>query len=140
MKSYVINKIYSDGYERFAVIREIGKDRKINVHFLQYDEYLESCEKSEKKKIGDTLKGNISIQLVNINYKTDEILSHNQEIAGSPHIKAVIEVSKIIDEYSIYAHSSISDEDILIEFEKTIDHKVGDKVLVIGSLEINEEF
>ena len=40
MKRYIINEIYSDGYERIAIIKEIGKDVKINVHFLEYDEYL----------------------------------------------------------------------------------------------------
>ncbi len=28
MKKYVINEIYSDGYERFAIIEEIGRDVK----------------------------------------------------------------------------------------------------------------
>lgn len=46
MGNYVINEIYSDGYERFAIIEDIGKHIKINVHFLEYDEYLESSENS----------------------------------------------------------------------------------------------
>ena len=48
MGNYVINEIYSDGYERFAIIEDIGKHIKINVHFLEYDEYLESSENSQK--------------------------------------------------------------------------------------------
>ena len=40
MGNYVINEIYSDGYERFAIIEDIGKHIKINVHFLEYDEYV----------------------------------------------------------------------------------------------------
>ena len=43
-------KIYSCGYERFAMVEEIGKNVKINVHFLEHDEYLEYSETSGKKK------------------------------------------------------------------------------------------
>lgn len=51
MGNYVINEIYSDGYERFAIIEDIGKHIKINVHFLEYDEYLESSENSQKEQM-----------------------------------------------------------------------------------------
>ena len=83
MKRYIINEIYSDGYERIAIIKEIGKDVKINVHFLEYDEYLENNEESQKKKKGDILEGNISIELVTFSKKVDKELIYYQEI----HIK-----------------------------------------------------
>ena len=138
MGSYVISEIYSDGYERFAMIEDVKKNIKVNVHFLEYDEYLESGEKSQKKKKGDTLDGDISIQLVTFSRKADEALIHRQKIQKSPHIEAIIEVEQIIDEYSIYALSTISDRDILIEFENAVSYKVGERVLVIGSLELSE--
>ena len=138
MGSYVISEIYSDGYERFAMIEDVEKNIKVNVHFLEYDEYLESGEKSQKKKKGDTLDGDISIQLVTFSRKADKALIHRQKIQKSPHIEAIIEVEQIIDEYSIYALSTISDRDILIEFENAVSYKVGERDLVIGSLELNE--
>ena len=138
MGNYNINEIYSDGYERFAITENAKKDIKINVHFLEYDEYLESGEKSQKKKKGDTLDGDISIQLVTFSQKVDEARVHHQEIQKSSHIKAIIEVTQIIDEYSIYALSTVSDSDILIEFENPVSYKVGDKVFIIGSLELSE--
>ena len=138
MGSYVISEIYSDGYERFAMIEDVEKNIKVNVHFLEYDEYLESGEKSQKKKKGDTLDGDISIQLVTFSRKADKALIHRQKIQKSPHIEAIIEVEQIIDEYSIYALSTISDRDILIEFENAASYKVGERVLVIGSLELSE--
>ena len=61
MGSYVISEIYSDGYERFAMIEDVEKNIKVNVHFLEYDEYLESGEKSQKKKKGDTLDGSLEL-------------------------------------------------------------------------------
>lgn len=138
MGNYVINEIYSDGYERFAMIEDVRTNIKVNVHFLEYDEYLQSGEKSQKKKKGDTLEGAISIQLVTSSRKIDGALIHRQKIQKSPHIEAIIEVAQIIDEYSIYALSTISDRDILIEFENAVSYKVGDRVLVIGSLELSE--
>ena len=49
MKKYIINEIYSNGYERFAMIEEVGKDVKMKVHFLEYDEYLENSEEAKEK-------------------------------------------------------------------------------------------
>ena len=138
MGNYVINEVYLDGYERFAMIEDVRTNIKVNVHFFEYDEYLESGEKSQKKKKGDTLEGAISIQLVTFSRKADKALIHRQKIQKSPHIEAIIEVAQIIDEYSIYALSTISDRDILIEFENAVSYKVGDRVLVIGSLELSE--
>ena len=140
MGNYVINEIYSDGYGRFAIIEDIGKHIKINVHFLEYDEYLESSENSQKRTNGDILDGDLSIQLITFSRKVDvkETLIHFQKIQNSPHIEAVIEATQIIDEYSMYALSTVSDSNILVEFENTVSYKVGDRVLVIGSLELNE--
>lgn len=138
MKKYVINEISSLGYERFAMVEDIEKNIKINVHFLEYDEYLEHSEASEKKKRGDLLKGELSIELVTFSQKVDEDLTHRQNIYKSPHIEAIIEVTQIIDSYSIYALSSILDDNILIEFENVVSYKAGERVLVIGSLKLNE--
>ena len=140
MGSYVISEIYSDGYERFAMIEDVEKNIKVNVHFLEYDEYLESGEKSQKKKKGDTLDGDISIQLVTFSQKVDvdTALIHHQKIPNFPHVEAIIEVAQIIDKYSMYAHSSITDKNILIEFESVASYKVGDRILVTGSLELSE--
>ena len=140
MGNYVINEIYSDGYERFAIIEDIGKHIKINVHFFEYDEYLESSENSQKRTNGDILDGDLSIQLITFSRKVDvkETLIHFQKIQNSPHIEAVIEATQIIDEYSMYALSTVSDINILVDFENAVSYKVGDRVLVIGSLELNE--
>lgn len=104
------------------------------------DEYLESSENSQKRTNGDILDGDLSIQLITFSRKVDvkETLIHFQKIQNSPHIEAVIEATQIIDEYSMYALSTVSDSNILVEFENTVSYKVGDRVLVIGSLELNE--
>ena len=47
-------------------------------------------------------------------------------------------MAQIIDEYSVYALSSILDDNILIEFENAVSYKVGERFLVVGSLELSE--
>lgn len=80
MKKYVINEISTDGYERFAVIQKRGQDVELNVHFIEYDEFLESNEKSTKKKKGDILEGDLSIELVSSARKVEDALSFHQNI------------------------------------------------------------
>lgn len=138
IKKFVINEIYPDGYERFATMKELGQDVEWNVHFIEYDEYLESGEASEKKKKGDLLEGNLAISLVTFRQRVEEDFCHHQDIPKSPHIEAIIEVRQIIDAYTIYAVSSILDDAILVEFESAVDYKVGDRVRVTGSLELCE--
>lgn len=86
------------------------------------------------------MDGDISIQLITFSRKVDvnETLIYFQKIQKSPHIEAVVEVTQIIDKYSIYALSTVSDNNILVEFENAVSYKAGDRVLVIGSLEMNE--
>lgn len=137
MKKYVINEIYTDGYERFAVIQESGKDVNLNVHFIEYVEFIENRAESSKKKKGDILEGDLSIELVSSSQKVDKELSYYQKIQKSSHIEAVVEVVRVIDEYSLYALSSILEDSILIEFESAVDYKLGDRILIIGSLEFS---
>lgn len=57
MKRYIINDVITDGYERFAVIHDSVGDIELNVHFLEYDEFLENNEESSRKKKGDEIEG-----------------------------------------------------------------------------------
>lgn len=139
MNTYRINEIYADGYERFAVVERIGQKTKLNIHFLEYDEYLENGAESEKKKKGDILEGDISIDLVTCHKKVEKALSYDQKIQKSPHIEAVVEVTQVIDMYSLYALSAIAEDNILVEFENAVDYKIGEKVLITGTLELDEK-
>lgn len=138
IKKYVIKEMTVNGYERFAVIQGSGEDKELCVHFLEYGEFLENSKESSIKK-GDILEGEVSIELVCSSKKVDEELSHTQKISKSSHIEAVVEVVQVIDGYSLYAISSILQDCIVVEFESAVDYKVGDRILIIGSLEINIE-
>lgn len=138
MKEYEIKEIYSDGYERFAKLEKMDSGENFIIHFLEYDEYLENGQESEKKKIGDIIKGNLSIDLVIVNRKVNMEIMHKQVSEKSSHIEAVVEVSRIVDDYSVYVISSISTDEVLVEFERKVDYKDGDRVFIKGSLEISE--
>ena len=138
MNKYKIKEIYADGYERIAKLNKMDSGENSIVHFLEYDEYLENGKKSGKKKIGDIIEGDRSIDLVTVNRKIDMGVMHKQVIDNSSHIEAVVEVSRIIDNYSVYVFSSISTDEVLVEFESEVDYKEGDRVFIEGSLEINE--
>lgn len=135
MERYVINEIYADGYERYAIIEDVSS-RKFVVHFLEYSEYLENNEISQIKKTGDIFKGNIKIDLVCVSKKTNKPIMFQQLIPKSSHIEAIVEVVELVDDYSLYALTAFSDNKILIEFENIIDYRIGDMIYVEGSLEI----
>ena len=138
VKKYVISEIYADGYERTAIVKEVDGDAKYIVHFLEYDEYLEKDGEALKRKTGDILEGTVSIDLVNISKRVNKDLMHRQVIKKSSHIEAIVEVSQVIDDCSVYAFSSVSKNNVLIKFEDSVDYMEGDRIFIEGSLEINK--
>lgn len=58
---------------------------------------------------------------------------------NSSWVNAVIEVTRSVDDYSLYAKSSITEEDILLEFETKVAYQTGDRLLINGSLEFEEK-
>lgn len=136
MKFEILN-IITDGFERFLEIRS-SEGKSVTVHFLEYREYLEEDEKSKAKSVGDVIEGDLWIDQVSNAYICDKDLMHEQSIAHSSHINAVVMVEEVLDEFSIHARTSICDEIILIEFERRIDFQKGDRVYIEGSLEIIE--
>lgn len=131
----IIQNIIADGYERFAVVNTID-NKKLIVHYIEYSEFLNNNDKTELRNIGDTFVTEIRIDLVSHSYITNNELNFIQEIENSSSIKAIIEVKEVVDEYTIYAKTSICDELILIEFENKMMYKQGDRVYIEGELEI----
>ena len=131
-----INNIYVDGWERF-VEGNTPDNRNITVHFLEYSEYITQYEISKKKKIGDVLEGDIRIDLVTHSFITKDKLMFIQPIKESSHIRAIIEVENVEDDYSIYARTNICDKNILVEFERKVQYNIGDRLYLEGSLEID---
>ncbi len=131
----IIQNIISDGYERFLVVNTI-ENKKLFVHYIEYSEYLNDNEKTKIRNVGDILSAEIRIDLVSNSYITNRKLDFFQEIDNSSSIKAIIEVKEVIDEYTIFAKTSLCNEVILIEFENKITYQQNDRVYIEGSLEI----
>lgn len=132
-----IQRIIVDGYERFVAIKTMD-NKNLIVHYIEYGEFLNNNEKTKLRNVGDLLDTEIRIDLVSNSYITNDQLSFIQEIENSSNIKAIIEVKKVVDEYTIYAKTSLCDEMILIEFENKMMYRPYDRVYIEGSLEIEE--
>ena len=131
----IIQNIISDGYERFLEVNTI-ENKKLFVHYIEYSEYLNDNEKTKIRNVGDILSAEIRIDLVSNSYITNRELDFFQEIDNSSSIKAIIEVKEVIDEYTIFAKTSLCNEVILIEFENKITYQQNDRVYIEGSIEI----
>jgi len=59
-------------------------------------------------------------------------ISYEQPIKNSSYIEA------IVNEYSIYVKSNISDRKILIDFESKVSYNKGDMIYVEGELKIDD--
>lgn len=131
----IIRNIIADGYDRFVAVSTIN-NKNLIVHYIEYSEFLNYNEKTKLRNLGDILVSDIRIDLVYNSYVTNKKLSFIQEIENSSNIKAIIEVKEVVDEYTIYAKSSLCDESILIEFENKMMYQQYDRVYIEGSLEI----
>ncbi len=131
----IIRNIIADGYDRFVAVSTIN-NKNLIVHYIEYSEFLNYNEKTKLRNLGDILVSDIRIDLVYNSYVTNKKLSFIQEIENSSNIKAIIEVNEVVDEYTIYAKSSLCDESILIEFENKMMYQQYDRVYIEGSLEI----
>lgn len=140
MSKYIIDEIETigSGYERFAKIKSLENDTYYNVSFLDYVEYIDGIEQLTKNQ-GDILEGDLYIAYVAIDKKVDEDIMHRYPIPKSSHIEAVVQVCEIIDEYTLYASTSLIENKILVEFEHSVKYNQGDYIHIEGSLEFNEK-
>ena len=159
MKRYLIKEILlADTYERIALVKRLSDDKEIFVYFLSHDDYVTDIKEIKSIKKGDILEGRLLIDFVcksmKINNKKNEQSSHSfyfkslvnksnkisyeQPIKNSSYIEAIVEVYRVIDEYSIYVKSDISDRKILIDFESRISYNKGDMIYVEGELKIDD--
>ena len=159
MKRYLIKEILlADTYERIALAKRLSDDKEIFVYFLSHDDYVTDIKEIKSIKKGDILEGRLLIDFVcksmKINNKKNEQSSHSfyfkslvnksnkisyeQPIKNSSYIEAIVEVYRVIDEYSIYVKSDISDRKILIDFESRVSYNKGDMIYVEGELKIDD--
>ena len=159
MKRYLIKEILiADTYERIALVKRLSDDKEIFVYFLSHDDFVTDIKEIKSIKKGDILEGRLLIDFVcksmKINNKKNEQSTHSfyfkssvnksnkisyeQPIKNSSYIEAIVEVYRVIDEYSIYVKSDISDRKILIDFESRVSYNKGDMIYVEGELKIDD--
>ncbi|MCB5883177.1 hypothetical protein LIR45_12485 [Lachnospiraceae bacterium EP-SM-12S-S03] len=140
MRSYVIEEIYGDGYERWAKIKMDNSLGGVYVHFIEYDEYLENTNIPIKRKKGDIINGILKIDLVTEFKIVDEDRKgYNQSINKSSNITAIATVKKVDDSDIIVCRIEELGDDIIVKFEEDVEIEVNSTIEVNGSLELDFE-
>lgn len=140
MRSYVIEEIYGDEYERWAKIKMDNSLGGVYVHFIEYDEYLENTNIPIKRKKGDTINGILKIDLVTEFKIVDEDRKgYNQSINKSSNITAIATVKKVDDSDIIVCRIEELGDDIIVKFEEDVEIEVNSTIEVNGSLELDFE-
>ena len=140
MRSYVIEEIYGDGYERWAKIKMDNSLGGVYVHFIEYDEYLENTNIPIKRKKGDIINGILKIDLVTEFKIVDEDRKgYNQSINKSSNITAIATVKKVDDSDIIVCRIEELGDDFIVKFEEDVEIEVNNTIEVNGSLELDFE-
>ena len=139
MEKFIIKKIEADFDERWLRVKKIDDGKEFGIYFMEFSEDVFMMNNiSMKRKVGDIIEGNLFISWITEFEKTDEELMYVQknEYDG---IDAVVEITEVINEFIYYAKNSIVDRDIILDMEKDMDLKKGDRLYIEGSLQIELE-
>ena len=139
MEKFIIKKIEADFDERWLRVKKIDDGKEFGIYFMEFSEDVFMMNNiSMKRKVGDRIEGNLFISWITEFEKTDEELTYVQknEYDG---IDAVVEITEVINEFTYYAKNSIVDRDIILDMEKDMDLKKGDRIYIEGSLQIDLE-
>ena len=139
MEKFIIKKIEADFDERWLRVKKIDDGKEFGIYFMEFSEDVFMMNNiSMKRKVGDIIEGNLFIAWITEFEKTNEKLMHVQknEYDG---IDAVVEITEVINEFTYYAKNSIVDRDIILDMEKDMDLKKGDRIYIKGSLQIELE-
>jgi len=139
MEKFIIKKIEADFDERWLRVKKIDDGKEFGIYFMEFSEDVFMMNNiSMKRKVGDIIEGNLFISWITEFEKTNEELMYVQknEYDG---IDAVVEITEVINEFTYYAKNSIVDRDIILDMEKDMDLKKGDRIYIEGSLQIELE-
>ena len=139
MEKFIIKKIEADFDERWLRVKKIDDGKEFGIYFMEFSEDVFMMNNiSMKRKVGDIIEGNLFISWITELEKTDEELMYVQKNEYSG-IDAVVEITEVINEFTYYAKNSIVDRDIILDMEKDMDLKKGDRIYIEGSLQIELE-
>ena len=139
MEKFIIKKIEADFDERWLRVKKIDDGKEFGIYFMEFSEDVFMMNNiSMKRKVGDIIEGNLFIAWITEFERTDEELMYVQKNEYSG-IDAVVEITEVINEFTYYAKNSIVDRDIILDMEKDMDLKKGDRIYIEGSLQIELE-
>ena len=139
MEKFIIKKIEADFDERWLRVKKIDDGKEFGIYFMEFSEDVFMMNNiSMKRKVGDIIEGNLFIAWITEFERTDKELMYIQrnEYDG---IATVVEITEVINEFTYYAKNSIVDRDIILDMEKDMDLKKGDRIYIEGSLQIELE-
>lgn len=139
MEKFIIKKIEADFDERWLRVKKIDDGKEFGIYFMEFSEDVFMMNNiSMKRKVGDIIEGNLFISWITEFERTDKELMYIQrnEYDG---IATVVEITEVINEFTYYAKNSIVDRDIILDMEKDMDLKKGDRIYIEGSLQIELE-
>ena len=139
MEKFIIKKIEADFYERWLRVKKIDDGKEFGIYFVEFSEDVFMMNNiSIKRKVGDIIEGNLFIAWITEFERTNKELMYVQKNEYSG-IDAVVEITEVINEFTYYAKNSIVDRDIILDMEKDMDLKKGDRIYIEGSLQIELE-
>ena len=139
MEKFIIKKIEADFDERWLRVKKIDDGKEFGIYFMEFSEDVFMMNNiSMKRKVGDIIEGNLFIAWITEFERTNEELMYVQKNKYSG-IDAVVEITEVINEFTYYAKNSIVDRDIILDMEKDMDLKKGDRIYIEGSLQIELE-
>ena len=139
MEKFIIKKIEADFDERWLRVKKIDDGKEFGIYFMEFSEDVFMMNNiSMKRKVGDIIEGNLFISWITEFERTDEELMYVQKNEYSG-IDAVVEITEVINEFTYYAKNSIVARDIILDMEKDMDLKKGDRIYIEGSLQIELE-
>lgn len=139
MEKFIIKKIEADFDERWLRVKKIDDGKEFGIYFMEFSEDVFMMNNiSMKRKVGDIIERNLFIAWITEFERTNEELMYVQKNEYSG-IDAVVEITEVINEFTYYAKNSIVDRDIILDMEKDMDLKKGDRIYIEGSLQIELE-
>ena len=139
MEKFIIKKIEADFDERWLRVKKIDDGKEFGIYFMEFSEDVFMMNNiSMKRKVGDIIEGNLFIAWITEFDRTNKELMYVQKNEYSG-IDAVVEITEVINEFTYYAKNSIVDRDIILDMEKDMDLKKGDRIYIEGSLQIELE-
>ena len=139
MEKFIIKKIEADFDERWLRVKKIDDGKEFGIYFMEFSEDVFMMNNiSMKRKVGDIIEGNLFISWITEFERTNEELMYVQKNEYSG-IDAVVEITEVINEFTYYAKNSIVARDIILDMEKDMDLKKGDRIYIEGSLQIELE-